>query len=95
MDPRFLFLPSIFQFLQLPPQKNKSCPIESEFEYPMPTMTSRIPAVSLGDWPVLRAHSDTRNLKSTNNSIRIVTSLKSQKNVLKARLYSSKLLDLH
>lgn len=35
-----------------------------------------------------------RNLKSTNNSIHIVTSLKSQKNVLKARLYSSKLLDL-
>ena len=28
------------------------------FEYLMPTMTSRILAVSLSDWPVLRASSD-------------------------------------
>jgi hypothetical protein len=40
--------------------KNKISSIESDFEYLMPPATSRIPAVSLSDWPILRASSGAR-----------------------------------
>jgi hypothetical protein len=40
--------------------KNASFSVESDFEYPMPSMASIIPAVSLSDLPVLPASCDVR-----------------------------------